>query len=255
MPSQVIVMKHLEQNKYKHLYIDPVSKFFIIFLSFTGWNRCRVFNVNNFMSKLIFIYSISLNVFLIYFTINWHSNNIYMLSVNALNVFNFSCCSFFSYFFTNNFRAFYEDIHTFNLITGYNFKIGKSSIQNTRFCVAYLFFLSLTYIELWQVAIQVVDTFLKSILPFFSPCLYANRISGEINDLKDLLTSNLHKLNKSDRGPSKTLLKLTKIRTLTFSIFRMFDADLFLPLKLLVLIANYVIILLQFQKVTGFRNP
>nr|WCC57831.1 gustatory receptor 20 [Papilio machaon] len=371
MPPRVTIVKNLEQNKTESPNIDLVSKFFIIFLSFMGWNRCSVFKVNNVLTKLFFIYCIFINVTLFYLIIKW-STNIYMNYVNAVNVIGFLSCSFLSYVFSNKFSAFYEDIKIFELIIGYNPKIAKSSIQNTRFCIAYIMFMCMTYIililqnylnesgiclsiisivfnvelfyyghllsilfprvqllrkilptyfledknsktyekreikdivlsyhvlikafdnlnaamkyqflcliivafftsvtfldltmikvytgeiKLWGMAIRAVNLFIEIILPFFSPCFYASRISNEVSDIRNLITSNLRKLGMYiNRRPAKTLLRLTKIRTLSFSLFRMFQVDLLLPFKLIVLIVNYLIILLQFQKVTGSQS-
>lgn len=149
MPPKIIKVKNLEQNKLKTVTskIDPISTFFLIFLSFVGWNRFRVFNVNKIISKLTVIYSISLNITLCYLSLKWRTN-IYMECVNVVNVISFLSCSFLNYKFTNKFRAFYEDLHTFDLITGYNLKIDKSAIQNTRLCVTYIMFLSVTYVIL-----------------------------------------------------------------------------------------------------------
>nr|WCC58005.1 gustatory receptor 20 [Papilio xuthus] len=373
MPSKIILVKNLQPNKNKteSPNIDLISKMFIIFLSFMGWNRCGVFKINNIISKLIFIYCIILNVTLCY-VIFWPTN-IYLDCVKFVNIIGFTSCSLLSYMFTNNIYAFFEDINIFNLNINYNTKIGKSSIHNASFCVTYIMFVCITYIililldssnlvlclafihivfnvelfyyghllsilllrvqllrkmlstyfldgnskyekrelndiiilyhviikafdnlnaaikyqflcliivtffttvifldltmiqvyngeiELWGMAIQAMNSFVKIILPFFSPCFYAHRICNEVSDVRNILTANLRKLgiyisiiyDKNNRRPAKILLRLTKIRTLSFSIFRMFQVDLLLPFNLLVLIANYLIILLQFQKVTG----
>nr|WCC57785.1 gustatory receptor 20 [Papilio glaucus] len=108
--------------------------------------------------------------------------------------------------------------------------------------------------NLWALAFQAVNLFIKLILPFLSPCFYASRINKEINYIRDQLITYLRKLDKNSRRPAKTLLKLTRTRSLSFSVFRMLQVDMLLPLKLSAFIVNYLIILLQFQKVTGLQR-
>nr|WCC58004.1 gustatory receptor 19 [Papilio xuthus] len=114
--------------------------------------------------------------------------------------------------------------------------------------------------DLWKKGSQAVIMFIATIIPFFSPCHFANQIKVEVANISDSIRSNLHKLvpnfftlftDKKSRNAAKLLLSLTNCRTLSFSLFRMISVDILLPFKILGYIATYLIVLMQFEKITG----
>nr|WCC57830.1 gustatory receptor 19 [Papilio machaon] len=106
-------------------------------------------------------------------------------------------------------------------------------------------------LDFWKRGSQSVIMFIATILPFFSPCYFANQIKDEVTIISDSIRSNLHKLDKKNRNAAKLLLSLTTCRTLSLSLFRMISVDILLPFKILGYIASYLIVIMQFEKITG----
>nr|WCC57944.1 gustatory receptor 19.1 [Papilio polytes] len=112
---------------------------------------------------------------------------------------------------------------------------------------------------------QTAIIFLTTLIPFFSPCYFASQIKDEVSIMRDNIRSNIHKLveitsnfsflfffaDKCKRKAITLLLSLTKIRTLSLSLFRMISVDILLPFKMLGYIATYLIVIMQFEKITG----
>ncbi|CAH0725756.1 unnamed protein product, partial [Brenthis ino] len=92
---------------------------------------------------------------------------------------------------------------------------------------------------------------LVQVIPLFVPCIFAEQISVEVRNLRDILASRLYEntLSKPNRNTARALLTLMETRDLSFSIFHMFNIDISLPFKFLALLLTYLIILLQFDKV------
>nr|WCC57945.1 gustatory receptor 19.2 [Papilio polytes] len=115
----------------------------------------------------------------------------------------------------------------------------------------------------WKRCIQTVIMFVTTLIPFFSPCYFGNQIKDEVSIIRDNIRSNIHKLgiftfsflifftDKNKRNAVKLLLSLTNIRTLSCSLFRMISVDILLPFKMLGYIATYLIVIMQFEKITG----
>nr|WCC57884.1 gustatory receptor 19 [Papilio memnon] len=115
----------------------------------------------------------------------------------------------------------------------------------------------------WKRGVQTIVIVVATLIPFFSPCYFANQIKDEVSIMRDNIRSNIHKLveissifdffftDKSKRKTVKILLSLTDIRTLSFSLFRMISVDILLPFKMLGYIATYLIVIMQFEKITG----
>ncbi|XP_063829525.1 uncharacterized protein LOC135078881 [Ostrinia nubilalis] len=99
--------------------------------------------------------------------------------------------------------------------------------------------------------IQFTSFLAMEMVPLFSPCMFGDRVHGEVRRLRELLASRLYenKLDKSGCSAARALLALTEARDLSFSLLRMFQVDISLPFKLIGLLVTYLIILLQFQKV------
>ncbi|KAL0821766.1 hypothetical protein ABMA28_005187 [Loxostege sticticalis] len=96
-----------------------------------------------------------------------------------------------------------------------------------------------------------VDLMAMEMLALFSPCIFGDRVHGEVRRLRELLASRLYenKLDKSGRSAARALLALTEARDLSFSLLRMLQVDISLPFKYIGLLVTYLIILLQFEKV------
>ncbi|XP_028160101.1 uncharacterized protein LOC114352632 [Ostrinia furnacalis] len=88
-------------------------------------------------------------------------------------------------------------------------------------------------------------------IPLFSPCMFGDRVHGEVRRLRELLASRLYenKLDKKGRSAARALLALTEARDLSFSLLHMVQIDISLPFKFIGLLVTYLIILLQFEKV------
>ncbi|XP_068618056.1 uncharacterized protein [Battus philenor] len=107
-------------------------------------------------------------------------------------------------------------------------------------------------VELHIRCIQPLCLCILLFLPLFSPCFIASQIKNEVCTIKDLIISNLYNLDKNERVQAKILLRLATTRTLSFSLFRMFEIDTFFPFQILLVVITYLIIFLQFEKVLGF---
>ncbi|KAL0871203.1 hypothetical protein ABMA27_004975 [Loxostege sticticalis] len=99
--------------------------------------------------------------------------------------------------------------------------------------------------------ISELDWIAMGLIPLFSPCIFGDRVHGEVRRLRELLASRLYenKLDKSGRGAARALLALTEARDLSFSLLRMLQIDISLPFKFIGLLVTYLIIMLQFEKV------
>nr|WCC57724.1 gustatory receptor 16 [Papilio dardanus] len=91
--------------------------------------------------------------------------------------------------------------------------------------------------------------------PIVTVCGFGQRIHDEVMLLQTALYSRIYKnsFDKKNRSIASSLLALTEVRTLSFSVFRMFDLNISFPFKFFGLIASYLVILLQFNKVTSFE--
>ncbi|CAK1586962.1 unnamed protein product [Parnassius mnemosyne] len=103
----------------------------------------------------------------------------------------------------------------------------------------------------WANGIFDVGMAVTDVVPVIVPCVFGEKIHTEVLLLRSALYSRIYKnvFDKSNRSIATSLLALTEARTLTFSIFRMIDINITLPIKFLGLLASYLVILLQFKKV------
>ncbi|KAJ2945631.1 hypothetical protein O0L34_g457 [Tuta absoluta] len=88
-------------------------------------------------------------------------------------------------------------------------------------------------------------------ISLIAPCTCCDKIRWEVRRLRELLATKLFEntLDKENRSVARTLLALTNARNLSFSLLRMVDISISLPFSFLSLIATYLIIMLQFEKV------
>nr|WCC57941.1 gustatory receptor 16 [Papilio polytes] len=97
--------------------------------------------------------------------------------------------------------------------------------------------------------------FFALIAPMFTICGSGQGIHDEVMLLQNALYPRIYKntFDKKNRSVASSLLALTEVRTLSFSVFRMFDLNTSFPFKFFGLLASYLVILLQFKKVTNFK--
>nr|WCC57728.1 gustatory receptor 19 [Papilio dardanus] len=139
----------------------------------------------------------------------------------------------------------------------------ESFVTNILFWNLYALDFAANKLQGWKRGGQVIIIFLTTVLPFFSPCHFATQLKVEVCTIADIIRSNLHKLveigskyyvfftDKKKRNAAKLLLSLTNARTLSFSLFRMINVDILLPFKTIGYIATYLIVIMQFEKITG----
>nr|WCC57781.1 gustatory receptor 16 [Papilio glaucus] len=109
----------------------------------------------------------------------------------------------------------------------------------------------------WPEGFFDVAMFLAMIGPMFTICAFGQGIHDEVMLLQSSLYSRIYKncFDKKSRSTASSLLALTEVRSLSFSVFRMFDLNISFPFKFFGLLASYLVILLQVKKVTNFEVP
>nr|WCC57782.1 gustatory receptor 17 [Papilio glaucus] len=103
----------------------------------------------------------------------------------------------------------------------------------------------------WRILIHEIGIIVAVVLPMVAPCVFGQRLQNEVQLLQNSLYTRIHKngFDKTTRSVANYFLALTEARSLTFSLFRMFEINLSLFFKSLKLLISYVVIILQFQKV------
>ncbi|XP_045537325.1 uncharacterized protein LOC123721736 [Papilio machaon] len=107
----------------------------------------------------------------------------------------------------------------------------------------------------WLEGLFDVAMFLAVFGPIFTICKEGQGIHDEVMLLQTALYTRIYKnyFDKKNRSIARSLLELTEVRSLSFSVFRMFDLNISFPFKFFGLLASYLVILLQFKKVTNFK--
>nr|WCC58002.1 gustatory receptor 17 [Papilio xuthus] len=103
----------------------------------------------------------------------------------------------------------------------------------------------------WRSLIFEIGITVTVMLPMIVPCVFGEKLQTEVRLLRISLHTTLHTngFDKSTRSIANNFLALTEVRSLTFSVFRMFEMNLSMFFQLIKLLISYVVIILQFQKV------
>nr|WCC58001.1 gustatory receptor 16 [Papilio xuthus] len=107
----------------------------------------------------------------------------------------------------------------------------------------------------WLEGLFDVAMFLAVFGPMFTVCGSGQGIHDEVILLQTSLYTRIFNnyFDKKNRSIASSLLALTEVRSLSFSVFRMFDLNISFPFKFFGLLTSYLVILLQFKKVTNFK--
>ncbi|XP_068618059.1 uncharacterized protein [Battus philenor] len=108
----------------------------------------------------------------------------------------------------------------------------------------------------WQEGVFDVGMCVTMVVPLILICAYGEKIQNEVQLFQSALYSRIYKdvFDKSNRSTASSLLSLIEIRSLSFSVFRMIEINISLPFTFFGLVASYLVILLQFQKVINFDS-
>nr|WCC57882.1 gustatory receptor 17 [Papilio memnon] len=103
----------------------------------------------------------------------------------------------------------------------------------------------------WRSLIFEIGITVTEMIPMIVPCVFGERLQTEVQLLRNSLYTRIHTngFDKSTRSVANYFLALTEVRSLTFSVFRMFEMNLSMFFQLLRVLISYVVIILQFQKV------
>nr|WCC57883.1 gustatory receptor 18 [Papilio memnon] len=93
-------------------------------------------------------------------------------------------------------------------------------------------------------------------IPFLVYCFSGSNIANEAALLHSAVLTRTHRnvFDIENRSYATLFLDLIQARSLTFSVFRMIEINTTLPFKFLGLLATYLLILMQFEKVLHFEN-
>nr|WCC57725.1 gustatory receptor 17 [Papilio dardanus] len=109
----------------------------------------------------------------------------------------------------------------------------------------------------WGSLIFEIGVTTTVMIPMIVPCVFGERLQTEVQLLRNSLYTRIHTngFDKATRSIANYFLALTEVRSLTFSVFRMFEMNLSMFFQLLRVLISYVVIILQFQKVINIDNP
>nr|WCC57828.1 gustatory receptor 17 [Papilio machaon] len=152
-------------------------------------------------------------------------------------------------------RVYYEIVKTYDLL---NAAIKWQLLMNI--VTTFLTTLIITYRDVlhiiqstcsWRSLIFEIGITISVMLPMIVLCVFGEKLQTEVQLLRNLLYTRIHTngFDKSTRSIANNFLALTEVRSLTFSVFRMFELNLSMFFQLLKVLISYVVIILQFQKV------
>ncbi|XP_060804961.1 uncharacterized protein LOC132902748 [Amyelois transitella] len=248
-------------------YTDPATKFFNIIETILGLNRLPLI-FTKYIIALHFIHSLELHYY-------GHLLSLLMARLFLINYYTESPLSdikitkrpkveeFAYYKYKNITNSEIKKLMDLYHIIIKAYDVLVEAIKWQLLVIIITSFLSILWLA-YQVSLSIirnsdplvdiitdVGLTITKLLPLFSPCVFGDRVHGEVRRLRELLASRLYenKLDKSSRSTARALIALTEARDLSFSLLRMLDIDVSFPFKFMGLLLTYLIILLQFEKV------